>query len=161
MSVDKNLAIVDAYIEAVNHNNWDALNRLYEEFVVVWASSWGADARKTMHRDEIHANSDRFYAAWPDTHLEKVQMFGVGEWVCVEAIFTAIHKGTVHLAGGPSLPPTGKKIRSAMCLLYRIQDGRITHALEYYDTMDWWRQLGVDAPKVPVVMDVTKPVEKP
>ncbi len=158
MGVEENLHIVDRFIEAVNNNDWETFNELYDEEVLSWASPSGPDAKRNKHRDRIHENSDRFYKAWPDLHLTKEHSFGQDDWVCVTVLMEATHKGTIHLASGPSFPASGRKIRSSLCLVFRIENGKITVKEEYYDSLGWWRQLGVDPPDVGVVMDLNKPV---
>ena len=158
MSVADNLRLVDRWLAAVNAEDWDELNRVYADDVLAWASSWGPEERKTWPRSAIQANSDRFYKAWPDLHLEKEQAFGADDWVCLRVISSATHQSAVHLADGPSIPPTGKKFRVCICIVFKIEDGRITQTLEYYDTAAWWRQLGVSPPSVPIVMDSTKEI---
>ena len=161
MSVADNSQIVDRWLAAVNAGDWDELNRLYADDVLAWACSQGPDNRWFRQRGQIQENSDRFYAAWPDLHLEKEDSFGAGDWVCLRVITSATHKSTVHLANGPSIPPSGNSFRICICIVFKIEGGRITQALEHYDTATWWRQLGVDPPSVPIVMDRTKEVHAP
>ena len=152
------IRIVREFVDAVNTANWDTLNRLFADTVVSWASPSGTAAKGPKPRHKIQENSDRFYIAWPDCHLEFERVFVQGEWVCAQLIWTGTHKGPLRLASGETYPPTNRKITSSMSLVFRIQDGKITHKEEYYDSLDWWRQLGVPPPAGGVVMDLTKPV---
>ncbi len=150
------LEVVRQFVHAVNKNDWVVLNKLYADSVISWASPSGTAAKGPKPRQGIQRNSDRFYAAWPDCHLELERVFAQGEWVCAQTIWTGTHKGPLKLASGETYPPTNKKITSSICIVFRVQHGRITHKEEYYDSLDWWRQLGVSPPAGGVVMDTSK-----
>lgn len=60
-------------------------------------------------------------AAFPGYGIQVDEMVAEGEIVAVRGVFFGTHKG--WFAG---VPPTGKQVRQAVMIFYRVQDGRIT-----------------------------------
>ena len=157
--MDHDLALVEAWVDAVNQEDWTRLTALFADEVVSWASPSGPGPKPLVAREEIQANSDRFYRAWPDTRLEIERLFGGDGWVCLQAELVATHSGTVALRGGPAIAPTNRGIRVPVVIVFRVEKGKITHKEEYYDSATWWRQMGVEPPSVPILMDLTAGVD--
>jgi steroid delta-isomerase-like uncharacterized protein len=157
--MSRDLELVEQWVDAVNFNDWARLSVLFADEVVSWASPSGPGAKPLVAREEIQANSDRFYRAWPDTKLEIERLFGADGWVCLQAELVATHSGTVTLRGGPAIAPTNRSIRVPVVIVFRVDQGKITHKEEYYDSATWWRQMGVDPPSVPILMDLTTAVD--
>lgn len=157
--MNQDVGVVEQWVDAVNNNDWTRLSELFAHDVVSWASPSGPGPKPLVASTEIRANSDRFYRAWPDTTLEIERLFGGDGWVCLQAELVATHSGTVTLRGGPAIAATNRSIRVPVVIVFRVEQGKITHKEEYYDSATWWRQMGVEPPSVPILMDLNTGVD--
>jgi predicted ester cyclase len=86
--------------------------------------------------------------AFPDFHLEIVELIAVGEVVALRATVTGTHLGvpTFPLMFGGILAdvePTGKRCEFALHHWYRVRDGKIIEHWAVRDDLSVARQLGL------------------
>ncbi len=83
----------------------------------------------------------RFYDAWwrafPDVTIEITRLAAAGEWVVAECVSTATHLGPFL-----GVPPTGRTVRSHVCALIRVRDGKMVEETVYFDQLERLRQIG-------------------
>ena len=140
MSIQENLALVEAGMEAFNAHDWDRFLAMNDDSIVNYAP----DLEEPLKG--LDALRDRFEggaAAFPDQHLETRHIFGQGEWVVFEAIFTGTHKGPMRDPTGEEVPPTGKWVEVPIAFVFRVQGGKVTEQHDYYDNLSFLSQLGL------------------
>jgi steroid delta-isomerase-like uncharacterized protein len=91
-------------------------------------------------RQEVRRGYQRNITAFPDYHVEILDMIAEGHQVVLEWV----HHGT-HLGLYDGLPPTGKMIQGHAISIYRVVEGQITEARAIWDRGEVWQQLGLIA----------------
>jgi predicted ester cyclase len=79
--------------------------------------------------------------AFPDYHETINHIIAEGDMVVVFYTMNGTFKG--EMAG---IAPTGKKFTLTCATLSRFEDGKQVEAWPYYDTLTWYRQLGIPIP---------------
>ena len=80
---------------------------------------------------------DEWWRAFPDVTIEVERIAAAGEWVVAECVSAATHLGAFM-----GLPPTGRRLRSHVCAVIRVRDGKMVEETVYYDQLERLRQLG-------------------
>jgi predicted ester cyclase len=149
MTVEQNLRMVDAALEAVNDRDWDHLYGLHMDNVVM---SYPDLPDPVKGRDAVNARTRAWAEAFPDLSWKRVRGFGQGDWVCVELLITGTHKGPLRHGldqrmleghGGGFVPPTGNRIELRSCLVFKVEQAEISESHVYYDQLDLMKQLGL------------------
>jgi steroid delta-isomerase-like uncharacterized protein len=83
------------------------------------------------------------YDSFPDGEVTIHRSFGMGDWACLEVIFTGTHTGPMPGADGSVIPPTGKTVEWPYCMVMKFKDGLVSELYEYYDQMSLMQQLGL------------------
>ena len=138
-SVGENLKVVDDFVNAFNTRDWDRISGLYAKSVVYWTPD---NTEPEKGREKVRQVFVGYTAAFPDAHNKKERAFGMGDWVCVEYVFTGTHKGPLTGPDGKQVPGTGKSVRVPWVSLYRMESGRIVEWHAYWDALGMWKQLG-------------------
>jgi carboxymethylenebutenolidase len=93
-----------------------------------------------------------FIGHWPaDTTMERIsRTVGTGQ-VVDELVMSFTHDITMsHML--PGVPPTGKRVRLAVCVVAGLRDGKLTHEHIYWDQASLLVQVGLlDPAGLPVV----------
>ncbi|MCJ2554752.1 MAG: ester cyclase [Candidatus Thermoplasmatota archaeon] len=140
MSVEENLKLVDAGLEAYNAHDWDRFFEFYAESVVNYGpnlpepSKGLAALRERFETNEI---------AFPDHRMEKVRAFGQGDYVCVETVWKGTHKGPMQGPKGETIPATNKSVQTPMTMVLKIEEGKVTEDHGYWDQLATLSQLGL------------------
>ena len=140
MSVEENLRLVDASIEAINAKDLDRLVGLYATSAIEY------DPRLTeplKGRAAIREFIKPYFTAFPDAHVRKERAFGHGDWICYEAVFTATHTGPFAGPGGQTVPATNKRVRLTGCTVAKVEGGEFTEVHNYFDQLAMMTQLGL------------------
>lgn len=66
----------------------------------------------------------------------------MGDWVCVEYMFTGTHRGSLTGPDGKQVAGTGRGVQIPWVSLYRMAGGRIAEWHAYWDALGMWKQLG-------------------
>jgi carboxymethylenebutenolidase len=104
-------------------------------------------------REEVHRFYEQiFIGHWPaDTTMERIsRTVGTGQ-VVDELVMSFTHDITMnHML--PGVPPTGKRVRLAVCVVAGFRDGKLTHEHIYWDQASLLVQVGLlDPVGLPVV----------
>jgi predicted ester cyclase len=122
--LEANKAIVRRLVEEVlNGGQLEVVDELYVPELAAGAKRWiGA-----------------FRAAFPDVHMEIVELIAEGDTVVGRFTCSA-----THLGGWRGHPPTGRRFHGVDEVgIYRLHDGRITWTWALEDTLARTRQLGL------------------
>ncbi len=140
MSVDENLRLVDAAIDAANAHDLDRFVKHYAESVV----NYGPGVPEpTKGRTSFRDGAGAYFAAFPDFRFKKERSFGQGDWVCIEFIVTGTHKGPLAAPGGQTIPATNKPIWLRVSQVMKVEAGKFTESHYYFDTLELLSQLGM------------------
>jgi carboxymethylenebutenolidase len=104
-------------------------------------------------REEVRRFYEQiFIGHWPaDTTMERIsRTVGTGQ-VVDELVMSFTHDITMsHML--PGVPPTGKRVRLAVCVVAGFRDGKLTHEHIYWDQASLLVQVGLlDPAGLPVV----------
>jgi carboxymethylenebutenolidase len=95
-------------------------------------------------RDEVRRFYERvFIGHWPaDTTMERVSRTVGTDHVVDELVLSFTHDIAMdHLL--PGVPPTGKRVRLAVCVVAGLRDGKISHEHIYWDQASLLVQVGL------------------
>lgn len=79
------------------------------------------------------------HRAFPDLHVEVVEMIAEGDTVVARNIVTGTHRGDEYLG----LAATGKSVEYNEIFIFRLEYGRVTETFGVVDVLTQMRQLGV------------------
>jgi carboxymethylenebutenolidase len=104
-------------------------------------------------REEVRRFYERiFIGHWPaDTTIERISRTVGADQVVDELVMSFTHDITMgHML--PGVPPTGKLVRLAVCVVAGFRDGKLTHEHIYWDQACLLVQVGLlDPAGLPVV----------
>ena len=140
MSNEENIDVIKSGMEAYNARDWARHSETIAEFIVYYSPESlepvkGLDASK----ERFKANAEAF----PDYHIETKQVFGQGDWVVLEGVFTGTHKGAFPTPGGQEIPPTGKRVELPELWVFKVEGGKVAEEHDYYDNLTFLSQLGL------------------
>jgi len=95
-------------------------------------------------REEVRRFYEQiFIGHWPaDTTMERISRTAGTDQVVDELVMSFTHDITMsHML--PGVPPTGKRVRLAVCVVAGFRDGRLTHEHIYWDQASLLVQVGL------------------
>jgi len=140
MTVEENLRLTDARMEALNAHDLDRFLDFHAESVIINAPGLPEPMKGRAAGRELVRG---FLTAFPDLHLRKERSFGQGDWVCVESTFTGTHKGPLQGPGGQMVPATNRSFRIPDCTVFKLEGGKVTEVHGYFDLLGMMAQLGL------------------
>lgn len=129
-SVAANEALVRRFYEAMNREDWAALDSLVAPGYVHHGQGKDQDWATTKAGDRD------FATAFPGAQVTLEDVVVAGDRVAVRWTGRATHRGTY--AG---IPATGRELTGRAAVFYRIVDGRIAEEWEVFDTGEFLQQL--------------------
>ena len=131
---DRNIRLVFEHFAAESHHDCDATLATLAEEIQYRIMPAGL----VMHgKEEATRYYRQWWSAFPDVDIQVERIVSAGEWVVVEASSTATHLGPFM-----GIPPTGRKVKSHVCCVIRVRDGKMVEETVYYDQMERLLQLG-------------------
>ncbi len=99
----------------------------------------GGIGREEVRRFYEHV----FIGHWPaDTTMERISRTAGRDQVVDELVLSFTHDITMgHML--PGVPPTGRRVRLAVCVVAGLQDGKLTHEHIYWDQASLLVQVGL------------------
>ena len=94
-------------------------------------------------RQAVGAWFEKGHSVFPDLKMEPIRTTAVGDVVAVEYIETGTHKGAFPGPGGRPMLPTNKSFRHQMCVVYRLEKGKVAEFRLYWDILGVMAQLGL------------------
>lgn len=138
--VERNKAVVEAFVRAINDQDWARLSTLVHPDFRRHSSAAGAPGIRS--RDDLIAFLRGEYDAFPDAHETLEDLFGAGDRVAARHQFQGTQQGQL----GPH-PPSGRVMKADYIAIYRLVDGVIVESWVEWDNLTGLRQLGhVPAP---------------
>jgi steroid delta-isomerase-like uncharacterized protein len=133
--VKTNKAIIRAFVEAINHQDWNRLDELVSADFIRHSVAAGSPGVRS--RDDLKHFLQQEFVTFPDA-LETIKdLFGEGDKIAVRHHF----QGTQHGPMG-NFPPTGKRMKADYLAIYRLENGLIVEAWAEWDNLSGLTQLG-------------------
>jgi predicted ester cyclase len=88
-------------------------------------------------RDGIKPLIQEFKTAFPNLHIQILEMIGASGHIAVRAEITGTHIGKWF-----GVPPTGKSFAIAIHEFHYVEKGMITHTWHLEDWFGWFNQVG-------------------
>lgn len=89
-------------------------------------------------REQIKADTDAFFKAFPDAWSRVENLIGDGDWAAWEWI-----GGGTFLGEFAGVNPTGNSFELRGCGFFKFNDGLILFQRGYWDKHSWFSQIGI------------------
>ena len=129
MSIEENLRLAKETVKAYNDHDLD-------RGVTFWA-----DKEKGLVQREFQKNL--WLPAFPDTHMEVINMTAQDGYVTTEAIVRATHSGPLKMWVKDPVPATKKKIEFPYCSVGHWENGKLQELRIYVNEWLILKQLGI------------------
>jgi ketosteroid isomerase-like protein len=131
-------AVVTAMFGAWDRKDLGGVMARYGDDVVVrgpgGTRAQGADAAREMFAHLLEA--------YDGGHSEVLQQFVDGEYVITEWRDVTEHTGTLTLASGEQVEPTGRTVTQEIVFIHHVVNGKIVEETVYFDRHAFLQQLG-------------------
>ncbi|MFX0056612.1 MAG: ester cyclase, partial [Candidatus Hermodarchaeota archaeon] len=114
MSVEDNIRLVNATLEAFEAHDMDGFVGFMSESVVNYAPGRTEPLRG---RDAVKEDNIGFLATYPDVKFKITRIFGDGDMVCAEGFVEGTNTGTIPGPDGKKMPPTNQSVRVPACFV--------------------------------------------
>jgi predicted ester cyclase/catechol 2,3-dioxygenase-like lactoylglutathione lyase family enzyme len=128
-------AIVRAFVDAINRQDWDGLSEVVAPTFV--RHSAAAREPAVRSRTDLVRFLQQEFAAFPDGRETVEELVVEGDRVAARHTFTGTQLGPL----GP-YPPSGRSVRAPYLAIYRIEGPWIVEAWAEWDTLSGLAQLG-------------------
>jgi steroid delta-isomerase-like uncharacterized protein len=133
MSLDENQAIVRETAERLfNQGDLSAADELIAVDAVDHCEPEGTDCRQHFKQVAMMLRG-----AFPDLHMEILNMVTEGDQVAVHLLMSGTHQGPFM-----GIAPTGKRFSVDQMRFMRFRDGQMTDSWAVIDWLGWRQQLG-------------------
>lgn len=130
-----NKAVVKAFVQAVNSQDWGRLANLVAPSFVRHSYAGGMPGIRS--RDELVHFLKSEYKTFPDACESICDLLAEGDRVAVRHSFRGTQMGAIG-----NYPPTGRVMTSDYLAIYRLVDGVIAEAWVEWDNLSGLQQLG-------------------
>lgn len=89
------------------------------------------------------ADVENLIAAFPDMKTKITMLLGQGDWVAAEYVMEGTHTGPLAMPGGPTIPPTNRRVRIPVVELCRLEDAKFKEERVHFDLAGLMIQLGL------------------
>ncbi len=127
MGVEENLQAYRAILRAINTRDWDQAFAWLDPSVVRYIM--GTPERADQGLAVIREGFLTFASKYPDARWELRRLFGQGDWVCAEFVFTGTHQ------------EKNARVDVPMCEVLRFDNEKIVEYHVYFDSDLWASQL--------------------
>ena len=119
---------------------WDELGKSHHKDIIV---HW-PDGRITRGIDEHIKDLKKMFVYAPDTRIKEHPIkIAQGEWTTVMGIMEGTFSKPMPIAGGKTIPPTGKPFKLPMATIGRWQDGVMVEEWLFWDNLAFMKQVGL------------------
>lgn len=133
--VDRNKAVVAAFVEAVNAQDWGRVAELVAPEFVRHSHAGGSPGVRS--RDDLLRFLRGEFETFPDAQEGIADMVAEGDRVAVRHSFRGTQSGPM----GPH-PPSARVMAADYLAIYRLANGRIVEAWAEWDNLSGLAQLG-------------------
>ena len=146
MSVEENLRVVEATMQAINDHDLDRFESFHLNSVLQRdpQNPEGIKGSKA-----VRASLEPFLTAFPDIQLVTETQFGAGDWITQLSHFRGTHTGPLEMPGGQTIPATNKSVRVPVAMVARLEGGKFAEVNVYFDQAAMMAQLGLLPPPTP------------
>ena len=123
---------------AFNDREFDAFPRFIDSDVEVI----GPDGQYSG-LDQFVASAHALVAAFPDISFSFEDLIVEGNKAAYTTHVTGTHEGVLQLAGGRTLPPTGRPVSILMVSVREIRAGKVVRMVNGWDQLSLLVQLGL------------------
>ena len=127
-------AVLMKWIEAFASRDSDRVASLYHADAV----NWQIANDPAMGQEAIRSLFTQFFASFPDSYTQVVNIVSEGDWAAWEWI-----GGGTFLGDLGSIQATGKPYEIRGSGFFRVVDGKITLQRGYWDKASWYAQIGI------------------
>ena len=131
---EANKKAVKQTFEVMARHDFDALDDLMDEDV-----AFSDPLMEIEGLDEYKAMMRGRFSALPDTDSTFHTMVAEDDVVFLHFSYRGTHEGEYQ-----GIEPTGNTVEGTAVMIDRFEDGKIVERIEEFDTLSWFRQLGID-----------------
>lgn len=131
---DHEAAIVLMFEQGWNEGRLEAFSATVADSVLFHY----AGMPRTLSRDEMNSFVLQWREAFPDLEMRIDELIVKGDIAAARLTFTGTHEGNWQGAA-----PTGRKVRMALMMFFRFEDGMLVELWESDDQLGLRRQLGL------------------
>ncbi|HUH63423.1 MAG TPA: nuclear transport factor 2 family protein [Terracidiphilus sp.] len=140
------LALVRTWVDAINRSDVEGELACWHaecEYTIV-ATGTTTRGIEALRRGGIA--SAAVIGDQPSSGRKQItNLFAAGDWACVEYDVTATLQGPIEIGGSTLIPAgTSRPLRTKVCIVLHIRDGKFDCAREYFDVYGMARQTGID-----------------
>jgi predicted ester cyclase len=139
--IQRNIKIVTDTLKAFNSYDMDGFTKNMSDSILDFIPGRPAPL---IGPKAIRDDNSGFLTIFPDAQFNMSNVFGQGDWVCVEGFFEGTHKGPFPVPGGKPIPATGRKIKVSQCMVVKMHQGKLVEIHEYFSHLDFVNQLGIE-----------------
>ncbi len=136
------VAVIERRLAATNQRDFEAWMSLHTDGACRTAPEL---SEPLCGRELMRGAIEILSRAFPDYHLELVQVVAQGEWLSLRIHTSGTMTGPLLLSSGVEVPPTGRTIDQEWSALVRFEGEQIAQFDEYYDQYTLMVQLGLIA----------------
>jgi predicted ester cyclase len=146
MSVEENLRVVEATMQAINDHDLDRFESFHLNSVLQRdpQNPEGIKGSKA-----VRGSLEPFLKAFPDIQLVTETQFGAGDWITQLSHFRGTNTGPLEMPGGQTIPATNKSVRVPVAMVARLEGGKFAEVNVYFDQAAMMAQLGLLPPPTP------------
>ena len=133
--VERNKAVIAAFVEAINAQDWQRLTELVRPDFVRHSHAGGTPGVRS--RDDLVRFLRGEFETFPDAREGIADMVAEGDRVAVRHAFRGTQSGQMG-----QHPPSGRVMAAEYLAIYRLADGLIAEAWAEWDNLSGLTQLG-------------------
>ena len=130
-----NVATIQSFIAAINKHDAAAAGALVADDVVWSEQPEPADYGKK----DLLATMNGMFGGFPDLKFDVTRTIAAGDWVAITATVDGTNTGDLP----PLTKKTGKKLALPVLEAYKIENGKITQAWVFFQSLAFKQQLGL------------------
>jgi len=135
MTTQENIKVVRHEFDAWNAHDPERLAKVLDEKYVSESDTVPAPVNG---RDGARQFMQIYLKAFPDIHLDVVQMLADGDFVVTRWTAKGTQRGDLM-----GIPPTNRRVITNGCTVSQLRNGKVVHEWLFWDTGHLMKQLGV------------------
>jgi len=101
-------------------------------------------SQRKIGKEGVQKGIEAYTKAFPDLKMEIIKIVAQGDTVAVEEVETATFKGPLELST-LTIPPSNRSYEMRVACFFRVNvNGLIAEIRNYWDTRNFFQQLGID-----------------
>ena len=137
MGIEENKEIVLQFNERMSNGDVSAIDELTTDNFVHHLIDIGIDANREIAKQ----SRENVTPTFPDFASDIEEIVAEGDKVVIWVTSSGTQIGQYG-----NIPPTGKKVKFAQFVLFRLENGKIAEAWQLHDFLTLYQQLGIFPP---------------